>query len=55
MALAGTETARFIEKRDIGFVLPQAGAGDLAALFNRMTPQTYADAFNTLSALDRKQ
>ncbi|MRG67197.1 glycosyl transferase family 1 [Rhizobium pusense] len=55
IALSGTETARFIEKRNIGFVLQQAGADDLAALFNRMTPQTYADAFHTLSATDRKQ
>lgn len=55
IALAGTETARFIEKRDIGFVLHHAGADDLAALFNQMSPQTYADAFNTLSTLDRKQ
>lgn len=55
IALAGTETARFIEKRGIGFVLQNAGADDLAALFAEMTPQIYADAFNTLSTTDRKQ
>lgn len=55
IALAGTETARFIEKRDIGFVLSHARPDDLAALFGQMTPQTYAGAFNTLSAIDRKQ
>ncbi len=55
IALAGTETARFIEKRDIGFVLQNAGADDLAALFAEMNPQIYADAFNTLSTTDRKQ
>lgn len=55
IALAGTETARFIEKRDIGFVLQNAQPDDLTALFGEMTPQTYADAFGTLSALDHKQ
>ena len=55
IALAGTETARFIEKRNIGFALQNAGADDLAALFNSMTLQTYAEAFGALSALDKKQ
>ncbi|MDA5638764.1 MULTISPECIES: glycosyl transferase family 1 [Agrobacterium] len=55
IALSGTETARFIEKRDIGFVLANASPDDLAALFGQMTPQTYANAFDTLSAIDRKQ
>lgn len=55
LRLLKTETARFIEKRDISFVLQHASPDDLAALFGQMTPQTYAEAFNTLSAIDRKQ
>ncbi|NTZ92753.1 glycosyl transferase family 1 [Agrobacterium tumefaciens] len=55
IALAGTETARFIEKRNIGFVLQNARPDDLAALFDRMNPQTYGNAFSVLSVLDQKQ
>lgn len=55
IALAGTETARFIEKRNIGFVLQNARPDDLAALFGRMNPQTYGNAFSAVSVLDQKQ
>ncbi|MFK0383812.1 glycosyl transferase family 1 [Agrobacterium sp. NPDC090273] len=55
IAVTGTETARFIQKRNIGFTLPDATPTNLAALFSAMTPETYSAAFETLAAQDEKQ
>lgn len=55
IAVSGTQTARCLQKRDIGFVLPQADADTLAALFGSLDEQIYTDAFEKLSAVDRHQ
>lgn len=55
IALSGTQTAHFIQKHNIGFVLDHAGADDLVNLFGAMSGQAYRDAFDTLSMIDRKQ
>ncbi|OHV78754.1 glycosyl transferase family 1 [Ensifer sp. LCM 4579] len=44
IAMRGTETARFLSARNIGFVLEQASADGLAALVGAMTPDRFACA-----------
>lgn len=55
IAVAGTETARFLETRGIGHVLPSADATTLEALFRGLSEQAYLDEFQTLAAIDRQQ
>ncbi|WP_234902619.1 glycosyl transferase family 1 [Agrobacterium larrymoorei] len=55
IALEGTETARFLQKRDIDHVLPVANAETLEALFHGMTEQVYLESFASLIAIDRHQ
>ena len=55
IALAGTETARFLQQRHIGFVMETATAQNLEMLFNSLTEQSYADAFKALANHDRHQ
>lgn len=55
IAVAGTETARFIERRKIGFVLPEATRANLNTLFSQMTPANYSAAFDALVIQDEKQ
>jgi succinoglycan biosynthesis protein ExoL len=55
IAVAGTETARFLETRNIGHVLPSANPDTLEALFRGMSEQSYLDAFENLAAVDRNQ
>lgn len=44
IAIKGTETARFIARRDIGFVLEDASVEGLVELFSRIDRQSYTDA-----------
>jgi hypothetical protein len=46
IALAGTETAAFLEARGIGIILPEPSAEALGRLFGALTP----DGFRTLRA-----
>lgn len=55
IALAGTETARFLETRGIGHVLPSADAATLETLFRGLSEQAYLDAFHKLEIIDRSQ
>lgn len=55
IATAGTETARFLKQRHIGFVLDAANADNLEMLFQGLTEERYTDAFNTLVSHDRRQ
>jgi succinoglycan biosynthesis protein ExoL len=55
IAVTGTETARFLESRHIGEVLPHANAGTLEKLFADLTEQSYLNAFARLAAIDRTQ
>lgn len=55
ITVAGTETARFIETRDIGHVLPSADATTLETLFRGLSEQAYLDEFQKLTAIDRQQ
>lgn len=55
IAVAGTETARFLESRHIGQVLPDANASTLEGLFTGLTEQSYLDAFARLAVIEQKQ
>jgi succinoglycan biosynthesis protein ExoL len=55
IALAGTETGRFIGKRGIGLVRNQVTPETLEALFNEMTEARYAELFSRLAAVERSQ
>ncbi|MES5097972.1 glycosyltransferase [Agrobacterium sp. BA1120] len=55
IAVAGTETARFLETRNIGHVLQSADASTLETFFRGLSDQAYLDAFAKLAAIDRKQ
>lgn len=54
IALSGTETARFVERRMIGFRLAEANVEHLADLFKTMTEDRYLAAFNAIAAQDPK-
>ncbi|CAN7484470.1 glycosyltransferase [Neorhizobium sp. LjRoot104] len=55
VALAGTETGRFIGKRGIGLVRNHVTAETLETLFNEMTEARYVDLFSRLAAVERSQ
>ena len=51
IALAGTETARFLKERGLGVILPDAAPERLAELFDTMTDPTYREAVERIRAL----
>lgn len=55
IAVAGTETARFLETRRIGHVLQTVNASSLEAFFRALSNEAYLDAFNNLMAIDPAQ
>lgn len=55
IAVSGTETARFLQKRDIGYVIDNASVETLEALFNRIDEQVYLGDVKKLTAVDRHQ
>ena len=55
IALASTETGRFVASRDIGVTLGQATPEALEALFNGMTQARYVQLFDKLTEVDRGQ
>ncbi len=55
IAVAGTETARFLEKRSIGHVLQTADADSLQAFFTALTEESYLKSAENLAAVDRTQ
>ncbi|MBP1842737.1 glycosyltransferase involved in cell wall biosynthesis [Rhizobium petrolearium] len=55
IALSGTETGRFVEKRDIGVTLDNATPETLEALFEGMTEARYADLASRISIIERNQ
>ena len=55
IAVDGTETARFLAGRKIGFTLDAADAAHLAALLGEMNEQRYLAAFEAMASQDRKQ
>jgi succinoglycan biosynthesis protein ExoL len=55
IALAGTETGRFVAKRGIGLVRNHVTPQTLEALFNEMTEARYVDLFSRLAAVERSQ
>lgn len=55
IALSGTETARFLETRNIGHILPSADAATLVSLFSGLSEDAYLAEFRKLAAIDRKQ
>lgn len=55
IAAAGTETARFLERRGIGHVLQTANPQSLEALFATVDAESYSADFAKLAAIDRRQ
>lgn len=55
IAVAGTETARFLQARNIGHVLNVATSERLEILFNGLTDRSYTEAFDGLASHDRRQ
>ncbi|GAK69692.1 glycosyl transferase family 1 [Agrobacterium rubi] len=55
IAVAGTETARFLEAKNIGHILPVANTQTLEALFLNMDDQAYLQSFQNLASIDRNQ
>ncbi len=55
IALAGTETGRFVSKRGIGTTLLDASADSLERLFDGMTEERYSTLFDALSSIERSQ
>lgn len=55
IAIAGTETARFIGGRDIGFVLQQASVDALVELFSGVDHKSYVDAATRIADQGAKQ
>ncbi len=49
IAMAGTETARFLEDRRIGLVLPDADGSRLQELFEGMDEESYRHAFDAVA------
>ncbi|MHB0950908.1 MAG: glycosyl transferase family 1 [Allorhizobium sp.] len=50
IALEGTETARFLRERGLGFILPNAETDSLVAFFETMNDETYGHAFERIRA-----
>lgn len=55
IALATTETGRFVARRDIGVLLDRATPDALETLFSTMTAERYAALFAKLCAVERHQ
>ena len=55
IAVTQTETARFLETRGIGRILPSTDAATLEALFRGLSEQAYLDDCHKLAAIDRQQ
>ncbi len=55
IAVAKTETARFLETRHIGHVLQSANTATLETFFTSLNEQAYLDAFAKLALIDRRQ
>lgn len=55
IAMAGTETARFLASRKIGLMLEKAETEHLAARLGAVREENYLAAFGALAAQDRKQ
>ncbi len=55
IALAGTETGRFVSRRGIGATLKDAAPETLENLFNGMTEARYSDLVSRLSEVERSQ
>lgn len=55
IAVSGTETARFLQKRDIGYVIDNTSMETLEALFNRIDEQVYLGDVEKLAAVDQHQ
>lgn len=55
IAVAGTETARFLQARNIGHVLNVATSERLEILFNGLTDRSYTEAFDGLASHDRRK
>lgn len=51
IALAGTETARFLKERGLGVILPDAAPQRLTELFDTMTERSYREASERIRAL----
>lgn len=51
IALAGTETARFLKERGLGVILPDAEPERLTELFETMTDRTYREASERIRTL----
>jgi succinoglycan biosynthesis protein ExoL len=51
IALAGTETARFLKERGLGVILPNAAPERLTELFDTMTDRTYREASERIRML----
>ncbi|MBB4231846.1 succinoglycan biosynthesis protein ExoA [Rhizobium mongolense] len=54
IALAGTETARFLSRKDIGLTLHDASVESLEALFEGLAGERYATLAAAVAAEDRK-
>jgi succinoglycan biosynthesis protein ExoL len=55
IALASTETGRFLARREIGVTLDKATPGALARIFEAMTPEAYLEQFSRVAAIERGQ
>lgn len=55
IAVAGTETARFLQERHIGHVLEKADAASLGGMFANLDDAAYLSAFGRLAAIERQQ
>lgn len=54
IALASTETGRFLQRRSVGLTLEAATSDQLVNLFNGMDRERYNDLVGTIAASDRK-
>lgn len=52
IALKWTETARYLDRKGIGFELPDASVSSLVSLFETMTAERYRSAFDAVAAQD---
>jgi len=55
IAVAGTETARFLQQRNIGHILETADVASLETLFSKLSDASYLQSFQRLAAIDRQQ
>lgn len=54
IAVEGTETARFLRERSLGFILEDVSAGALADLFGRLDGERYLQARQAVARQDRR-